>query len=95
MHLEQPLNSKLVEDLVVAVEVSRDINGRLNTEEIAQVIRKVVVEKSGEDVRNKAREFSEKTRIKGEEKIDELVEELLQLCKFNDLGVIRRALKLL
>ncbi|KAL7228527.1 hypothetical protein ACSBR2_007282 [Camellia fascicularis] len=86
MHLEQPLNAKLVEELGVAVEVSRDINGRLNREEIAQVIRKVVVEKSEEDVRIKAREFSEKIRMKGEEQIDEVVEELLQLCKLKYLG---------
>ncbi|KAL7228532.1 hypothetical protein ACSBR2_007288 [Camellia fascicularis] len=65
----------------VPVEVNRDINGRLNREEIAQLIRKVVVEKSGEGLRIKAREFSEKIRMKGEEEIDEVVEELLQLCK--------------
>ncbi|KAL7252765.1 hypothetical protein ACSBR1_007350 [Camellia fascicularis] len=81
MHLEQPLNAKLVEELGVGVEVSRDMNGRLNREEIAQVIRKVVVEKSGEDTRIKAREFSEKIRMQREEQIDDLVAELLQLRK--------------
>ncbi|KAL7252766.1 hypothetical protein ACSBR1_007351 [Camellia fascicularis] len=89
MHLEQPLNAKLVEELAVGVEVSRDMNGRLNREEIAQVIRKVVVEKSGEDTRIKAREFSEKIRMQGEEQIDDLVAELLQLRKLNYLGDLK------
>ncbi|KAL7252744.1 hypothetical protein ACSBR1_007335 [Camellia fascicularis] len=81
MHLDQPLNARLVEEVGVAMEVIRDENGRLNREAIAQVIRKIVVEKSGEDIRIKAREFSEKIRMKGEEEIDEVVKELFQLCK--------------
>ncbi|CAL5363386.1 unnamed protein product [Camellia sinensis] len=82
MHLDQPLNARLVEEVGVAVEVNRDINGRLNRENITQVIRKVVLEKSGEDIRIKAREFSEMIRMKGEEEIDEVVKELHQLCKW-------------
>ncbi|KAL7228521.1 hypothetical protein ACSBR2_007276 [Camellia fascicularis] len=85
MHFEQPFNAKLVEEVGVAVEVNRDINERLNKEEIAQEIRKVVVEKSGEDVRIKARNFGEKIRIKGDEEMDEAVEVLLQLCKDSKL----------
>ncbi|XP_057472308.1 UDP-glucosyltransferase 29-like [Actinidia eriantha] len=80
MKYDQPVNGRLVEDVGVAAEVKRDENGKLNREEIAQVIRKVVVEKDGEDVRIKAREFSEGMRMKGEEEIDGLVEELVQLC---------------
>ncbi|PSR98772.1 Beta-D-glucosyl crocetin beta-1,6-glucosyltransferase [Actinidia chinensis var. chinensis] len=80
MKYDQPMNGRLVEDVGVAVEVKRDENGKLNREEIAQVIRKVVGEKDGEDVRIKAREFSEGMRMKGEEEIDGLVEELVQLC---------------
>ncbi|KAL7228522.1 hypothetical protein ACSBR2_007277 [Camellia fascicularis] len=83
MHLEQPLNAKLVEEVGVAVEVSRDINGRLDREEITQALRKVVVEKSGEDIRIKARNFGENIRMKGDEVINGVVEELLQLCKNN------------
>nr|WBR45894.1 UGT94E5 [Camellia japonica] len=86
MHYDQPFNARLVEEIGAAVEVNRDINGRLNREDIAQVIRTVVVEESGEDIRIKAREYSEKIRMKGEEEIDEVVEELLQLCKLIYLG---------
>ncbi|GFS43027.1 UDP-glucosyl transferase 72E1 [Actinidia rufa] len=38
------------------------------------------VEKDGEDVRIKARQFGERIRMKGEEEIDGVVEELVQLC---------------
>ncbi|GMP22388.1 hypothetical protein CsSME_00000440 [Camellia sinensis var. sinensis] len=85
MHLEQPFNAKLVEEVGVAVEVNRDVNGRLNKEEIAQAIRKVVVEKSGEDIRMKARNFVEKIRREGDEEMDEAVEVLMQLCKDSKL----------
>ncbi|GMP22381.1 hypothetical protein CsSME_00000433 [Camellia sinensis var. sinensis] len=81
MHLDQPLNGRLVEEVDVAIEVIQDENGRLNKEAIAQVIRKIVVEKSGEDIRIKAREFSEKIRMNGGEEIDKVVKELFQLCK--------------
>ncbi|XP_028071458.1 beta-D-glucosyl crocetin beta-1,6-glucosyltransferase-like [Camellia sinensis] len=81
MHLDQPLNARLVEEVGAAMEVIRHENGRLSREVIAQVIRRIVVEKSGEDIRIKAREFSEKIRMKGGEEIDKVVKELLQLCK--------------
>ncbi|KAH7856198.1 hypothetical protein Vadar_033838 [Vaccinium darrowii] len=81
MQLDQPLNARLVEDVGVGVEVEREEDGRLNKYEIAKVIKKIVVEESGEGIRVKAKEFSENIRLRGEEKIDELVEELVQLCK--------------
>ncbi|KAK4403999.1 Beta-D-glucosyl crocetin beta-1,6-glucosyltransferase [Sesamum angolense] len=47
MHLDQPMNAKLVAELGVGVEVKRDNEGRLQREEIAKVIRDVVVGESG------------------------------------------------
>ncbi|KAL7228507.1 hypothetical protein ACSBR2_007266 [Camellia fascicularis] len=58
MHLDQPINSRLVEEIGVYVEVKRDMNGRLSGEEM---------------------------RMRGEEDMDELVEQLLQLCKDSKL----------
>lgn len=81
MHLDQPLNAKVVESVGVGVEVKRDENGRLDREEIAKVIKQVVVEKSGENVSRKVREMSESMRKQAEEEIAEVVEELVQLCK--------------
>ncbi|XP_070030206.1 UDP-glucosyltransferase 29-like [Nicotiana tabacum] len=80
MHLDQPMNARLVEYIGFGVEAVRDDNGKLQSEEIAKVIRKVVMEESGEDVRKKVRELSEKMNMKGDEEIDEVVEELVALC---------------
>ncbi|XP_059648469.1 UDP-glucosyltransferase 29-like [Cornus florida] len=81
MQLDQPLNARVVEEVGVGVEVKRDDSGGLNREEVARVIKGVVVEKSGEVVRRKARELSEKLREKGEKEMDGVVEELVKLCK--------------
>ncbi|KAM3685198.1 hypothetical protein ACJW31_11G100000 [Castanea mollissima] len=81
MHLDQPVNARLVEELGVGVEVKRDMNGRLEGEELAKVIRKVVVEKITEGIRRKGSEFKENIRSKGDEEIDGVVKELVQLCR--------------
>ncbi|KAL6567993.1 UDP-glucosyltransferase 29 [Orobanche gracilis] len=81
MHLDQPFNALVVKEVGVGQEVERDENGRLKRKEIAKVIRNVVVEKRGETVRRKAKEMREKIRAHGEKEIDEVVEELVKLCK--------------
>lgn len=80
MHIDQPMNARLVEYIRMGVEAARDENGKLQSEEIANTIRKVLVEESGEDVRNKAKELSGKMNAKGDEEIDGVVEELMALC---------------
>ncbi|XP_057981115.1 UDP-glucosyltransferase 29-like [Malania oleifera] len=80
MQLDQPWNARLVEEIGVGIEVIRERNGQLNREELARVIRKVVMEKTGQDVRRKAKEMSELIRKKEEEEMDGAVMELLQLC---------------
>ncbi|KAH7845194.1 hypothetical protein Vadar_002175 [Vaccinium darrowii] len=80
MHLDQPLNARLVEDVGVGMEVKRDDNGKLDRKEIARVITRIVVEKNGMKVGNKAREVSEKITVKEVDEIDEMVEVVLQLC---------------
>ncbi|KAH7845206.1 hypothetical protein Vadar_021757 [Vaccinium darrowii] len=80
MHLDQPLNARLVEDIGVGMEVKRDDNGRLDRKEIARVMTRIVVEKNGKEVRNKARELSEKITAKEVEEIGGVVEEVVQLC---------------
>uniref|UniRef100_A0A2N9HTA2 UDP-glycosyltransferases domain-containing protein n=1 Tax=Fagus sylvatica TaxID=28930 RepID=A0A2N9HTA2_FAGSY len=80
MQLDQPPNARLVEELGVGVEVKRDMDGKLEREEVAKVIREVVVEKIGEGVRIKAKELKEKIRNKGDEEIDGVVQELVQIC---------------
>ncbi|KAF8396448.1 hypothetical protein HHK36_018067 [Tetracentron sinense] len=84
MHLDQPMNARLVVEVGVGMEVKREKDGRVERGEVAKVIREVVVEKEGEEVRRKSKELSEKMRKKEEEEIDGVVEELLQLCKKSD-----------
>ncbi|KAL5569578.1 hypothetical protein UlMin_026153 [Ulmus minor] len=81
MHLDQPINARLVEDIGVGLEVKRDKNGEIQKEELANVIRKVVIEKSGESLRKKVREMREKLEKKGDEEMDEVVKEFMQLCR--------------
>ncbi|XP_058182572.1 beta-D-glucosyl crocetin beta-1,6-glucosyltransferase-like [Rhododendron vialii] len=80
MHHDQPVNAKLVDAAGFGAEVKRDENKRLDRENIAQVIKKVMVDEEGVGVRTRAREFSEIIRKKGDEEIDGLVKELAQLC---------------
>ncbi|KVH97850.1 beta-D-glucosyl crocetin beta-1,6-glucosyltransferase-like [Cynara cardunculus var. scolymus] len=80
MHLDQPVNARLVTEVGVGVEVVREADGRLRREKVAAVVRRVVVSKLGEGVRKKAKKMSGDLRVKGEKEIDGVVEELLQLC---------------
>ncbi|XP_057804210.1 UDP-glucosyltransferase 29-like [Salvia miltiorrhiza] len=76
MHLDQPLNARLVEEVGIGEEVVR-----LEREEVARVVRKVVVERSGEGVRRRAAEMGERMREKGEAEVDGVVEEVVRLCR--------------
>ncbi|CAN0922783.1 UDP-glucosyltransferase 29, partial [Linum grandiflorum] len=79
MQLDQPLNARLVEEVGVGVEVKRDgRSGKVDRKEVGKVIREVVM---GEKVRRKAEEMSEVMKKKGDLEIDDVVRELLQLCR--------------
>ncbi|XP_075499563.1 UDP-glucosyltransferase 29-like [Primulina tabacum] len=81
MHLDQPLNARLVEEVGIGEEVVRNRSeGNLERGEIARVIGKVVVEECGQSFKLKVRELSEKMREKGEEEVDVVAEELVRLC---------------
>ncbi|XP_015876313.2 UDP-glucosyltransferase 29-like [Ziziphus jujuba] len=81
MQFDQPLNARLVEECGIGLEVERDNNGRVGRENLAKVIRKVVVEKNGDGIRQKAKEMGENMEKKDDEELDGLVKELLQLCQ--------------
>ncbi|KAI3763483.1 hypothetical protein L2E82_13374 [Cichorium intybus] len=88
--LERPINARLVEEVGIGVEVVRDENGRLSREKMAAVVQHVVASKSGEVVREKAKKMSADLSVKGEEEIDAVVVELLQLCRRGGGGGRRR-----
>ncbi|CAI9297183.1 unnamed protein product [Lactuca saligna] len=80
MHLDQPVNARLMEEVGIGMEVVRDNDGRLRRENMAVVVRQVVVSELGKAVREKAKKISTDLRLKGEEEIDAVAVELLQLC---------------
>ncbi|XP_052192453.1 UDP-glucosyltransferase 29-like [Diospyros lotus] len=80
MHLDQPVNARLVAETGSGVEVERGADGKLERQRVAEVIKHVVFDDAGEDVRKKARELGETLTMKGEEDIDAVVEELVKLC---------------
>ncbi|CAL5340523.1 hypothetical protein CsSME_00024596 [Camellia sinensis var. sinensis] len=81
MHLDQPINARLLSEIGVGVEIMRDENGKILREEVAKVIKQVVIEKSGEAVKKKERELSDEIRMREKEVVDGVVEELVKLCK--------------
>ncbi|XP_059317442.1 UDP-glucosyltransferase 29-like [Lycium ferocissimum] len=79
MNHDQPFNSRLVEELGIGVEILRGENGEIKREDVAKGIGKVVGEMTRKEVNLKARELSEKIKMKGEKVIDEGVKKLLKL----------------
>ncbi|KAI3469433.1 hypothetical protein Pfo_026096 [Paulownia fortunei] len=78
---DQPINARLVVEAGAGVEVGRDQNGSFPGEELAKAINKVLTEKSGEDLRYRAGNLSEKMKKEEEEAVNEAAEQLLWLCK--------------
>lgn len=80
MQLDQPLTSRLVAELGVGVEVQKE-DGKFRENEIARVIKQVVFQEEGKEVRKKVKELSHKIKEKGDQEIDHVVMKLLQLVK--------------
>ncbi|XP_015876335.2 UDP-glucosyltransferase 29-like [Ziziphus jujuba] len=76
---EQPWSAKLIVECGIGLEVERSSNGGLQRENIAKVIKQVVIDKTGECIRRKAKEMSDNIKRKGDQEIDVVVEELLQI----------------
>ncbi|KAI7727551.1 hypothetical protein M8C21_003855 [Ambrosia artemisiifolia] len=81
MQFDQPVNARLVVEVGVGVEVSRDGNGRFKRENVAAFVQNVLVNKLGESVREKTKNMSVVLSVKGDKEIDVVVQELLRLCK--------------
>ncbi|XP_051121630.1 beta-D-glucosyl crocetin beta-1,6-glucosyltransferase-like [Andrographis paniculata] len=85
MHLDQPMNAKLVVELGVGIEVRRDEKGRLDREEISKVIERVIFEKIGEDLRSRIGELRESIKMTSKEEFEVIVKKLEQLCARKDI----------
>ncbi|KAL2244120.1 UNVERIFIED_CONTAM: UDP-glucosyltransferase 29 [Sesamum indicum] len=77
------IDCRMLVEAGACVEVVRDENGVYKGEEIAKAIKKVVVETSGEGLRQRAQELSEKMKMEEDQELDEVAEGLWQLCLKN------------
>ncbi|KAI4295055.1 hypothetical protein MLD38_040679 [Melastoma candidum] len=80
MHLDQPINARLVEEIGVGIEAKRDRNGKIQGIEVAKTIRNVVVDEVGNSVRRKSREMKIFLSKNNDAEIDVVEKELRQLC---------------
>ncbi|KAL0393216.1 UNVERIFIED_CONTAM: Beta-D-glucosyl crocetin beta-1,6-glucosyltransferase [Sesamum radiatum] len=80
MILTMFIDCRVLVEAGVCVEIVKDENGVYKGEEIAKAIKKVVVESSGEGLRRRAQELSEKMKMEEGQELDEVAESLWQLC---------------
>ncbi|KAF3434277.1 hypothetical protein FNV43_RR25380 [Rhamnella rubrinervis] len=78
MHLDQPINARLVVEVGVGIEVPR-VDGKFKREELTRVIEEVVKQEQGKEVRMKATELSRKLEERGNMDINFAVDKLVQL----------------
>ncbi|KAI5650744.1 hypothetical protein M9H77_36749 [Catharanthus roseus] len=90
MHLDQPINARLVGEIGAGLEVLKTHDGRISHKKLTATIRQMMNGESGEIVRKQAKNLSLKIEEKGEEEIDRVVEELVQLCLRNKNNKIGR-----
>ncbi|KAL3649965.1 hypothetical protein CASFOL_006368 [Castilleja foliolosa] len=77
MHLDQPVNAKLVVELGVGVEVKRDGEGRVKRDEISRAIRDVVV---GDELRMRVGERRESIRSRSRDEAEDVARVLTEIC---------------
>ncbi|KZV14704.1 crocetin glucoside glucosyltransferase-like [Dorcoceras hygrometricum] len=80
LKLDQPLNARLVVEAGVGVEVARDKDGNFRSDEFADSINKVFLGTSGEELRKRATELSEKMRNEEQESMKEAAQQLSRVC---------------
>ncbi|XP_031127710.1 beta-D-glucosyl crocetin beta-1,6-glucosyltransferase-like [Ipomoea triloba] len=80
MHLDQPVNAKLMVGIGVGVEVVRDEGGKLHREDVGRVVKDVIKGKVGENVRKNVKIVGENVRLKSIQEMDEAAVVLAQLC---------------
>ncbi|XP_015161062.1 beta-D-glucosyl crocetin beta-1,6-glucosyltransferase-like [Solanum tuberosum] len=81
MHLDQPMNARLIVELGVAVEIVRDDDGKIHKGEMAKTIKNVITEKTGENLRGKMRDISKNLKCTRGEEMDVAAKELINFLK--------------
>ncbi|XP_073022431.1 beta-D-glucosyl crocetin beta-1,6-glucosyltransferase-like [Primulina eburnea] len=80
MQLDQPINSRLVTEVGIGIEVQRD-GEEFTREEIAKAIKKVVVEEDGKDMARNVDKLSSEVRENRDDEMNTTVSKLVQLAK--------------
>ncbi|KAL5836613.1 hypothetical protein ACOSQ3_013782 [Xanthoceras sorbifolium] len=82
MRLDQPDNAKLVVmEIGVGTEVPRNNKKLVEAEDVASVIRTVLVEEEGTEMRRRAKELSERLKENEDEEFDEAVKQIVQIIE--------------
>nr|GLL31238.1 beta-D-glucosyl crocetin beta-1,6-glucosyltransferase-like [Ipomoea trifida] len=80
MHSDQPVNARFLEEMGLAVEITRDAAGKLCREEIARVVKEAMGGESGEALKRRVKHMSDRLKLKKKEEIDAAAVELRKLC---------------
>ncbi|CAH9079519.1 unnamed protein product [Cuscuta epithymum] len=78
MHIDQPLNAKLIVSICVGIEVERDESGKYHGEDLARACDEVVFGKAAEKIRTNVKVMSKNVRVKSLKEMDEVS---IQLAK--------------
>ncbi|KAJ4785353.1 Glycosyltransferase [Rhynchospora pubera] len=87
LHIDQPLNAKLMVELGVAIEIQQQGFGNFEGNEVARCIKQVLYSEIGHGVRKKVEEMAEVMRQKSDHhEIQELLQKMEQLCNKDQQG---------
>ncbi|GJW04390.1 hypothetical protein Tco_1563246 [Tanacetum coccineum] len=81
MHLDQPVNARLVVEIGMGKEVVRNNKGVLMGAKVIEIVNEVVASNLGKNIRDIAKKISDELETKGDEEIEFVVDELLKLCQ--------------
>ncbi|GKB66256.1 hypothetical protein Tco_0927668 [Tanacetum coccineum] len=81
MHLDQPVNALLVVEIGIGKHVVRNNKDVLMGAKVAEIMNEVVAGNLGKNIRHKAKKISDDLETRGDEEIEFVVDELLQLCQ--------------
>lgn len=80
IHLDQPYNGNVAVKVGVGMEVKR-YDQKLKREDVANVVRRIIVEEEGKKVREKAKELSRRLKEIEDEEFNEAVMKIINLLQ--------------
>ncbi|CAH9124424.1 unnamed protein product [Cuscuta epithymum] len=80
MHIDQPIDARLIVSIYVGIEVERDESGKYHGEDLARACDEVVLGKTAEKIRRNVKVMSENIRATSLKEMDDVSIILAQLC---------------